>query len=147
MLYTVPPSPPTDITIQSVDIGSTYVRVCWQAPLFLGIPEVTRYEVTATPLGGGTPVTARTTDNSRDVNMTGLLPGTNYEFRVLFYSISWEQDLSGSQTISTPAPRPKDNTLKAPLFHGLGMKSSSHRCVGQQILASIHPCESLETQG
>ena len=89
-----------DVLIQSVDIGSTYARVCWQAPLFLGIPEVSHYEVTATPVSGGTPVTARTTDNSRDVNVTGLLPGTNYEFRVV--AISEFGDVVGSSSQSDP---------------------------------------------
>ena len=86
--------------IQSVDIGPTYARVCWQAPLFLGVPEVSRYEVTATPVSGGTPVTARTTDNSRDVNVTGLLPGTNYEFWVV--AISEFGDVVGSSSQSDP---------------------------------------------
>ena len=86
--------------IQSVDIGTTYARVCWQVPLFLGVPEVSRYEVTATPVSGGTPVTVRTTDNSRDVNVTGLLPGTNYEFRVV--AISEFGGVIGSSSQSDP---------------------------------------------
>ena len=80
-----------------MDIGSTYARVCWQAPLFLGVPEVSRYEVRATPVSGRTPVTARTTDNSRDVN---VLPGTTYEFRVV--AISEFGDVVGSSSQSDP---------------------------------------------
>ena len=76
------------------------MQVCWQAPLFLGVPELSRYQVTATPVGGGTPVTAGTTDSSTELNVTGLAPDTNYEFRVV--AISEFESVTGRSSHSEP---------------------------------------------
>ena len=64
------------------------------------VPEVSRYVVTVIPVRGGTPVTDRTTDNSRYVNVTGLAPGTNYEFRVV--AISEFGEVVGNSSQSEP---------------------------------------------
>ena len=66
----------------------------------MGVPELSRYQVTATPVGGGTSVTAGTTDNSRDLNVTGLAPGTNYQFQVV--AISEFGGVMGSSSQSEP---------------------------------------------
>ena len=41
-----------NVPIQSMNIGPTYVRVHWQAPVFRGIPTVSRYEITVTRADG-----------------------------------------------------------------------------------------------
>ena len=80
---TVPPSRPTNVSIQSVDIGPTFARICWQPPSFRGIPTVSRYLITVTLVNStAQPLTLSTGDATRDFNVTGLAPGTTYEFRV-----------------------------------------------------------------
>ena len=80
---TVPPSQPISIFIQSMGVGLTFARICWQPPSFRGIPTVSRYLITVTPVDGGADSLTFSTNNStRDFNVTGLVPGTRYEFRV-----------------------------------------------------------------
>ena len=80
---TVPPSRPTNVSIQSVDIGPTFARICWQPPSFRGIPTVSRYLITVTLVNStAQPLNLSTGDATRDFNVTGLAPGTTYEFRV-----------------------------------------------------------------
>ena len=77
----VPPSQP--ISIPGVNVGPTFVRIHWQAPSFRGIPAVSRYVITVTQANAtAPPLTFFTTDATRDFNVTGLAPGTTYEFRV-----------------------------------------------------------------
>ena len=86
---TVPPSRPTNVSIQSVDIGPTFARICWQPPTSKGIPAVSRYLITVTQVNStADPLTFFTTDATRDFNVTGLAPGTTYEFRVTAISES-----------------------------------------------------------
>ena len=88
---TVPPSQPRNVSIQSMDIGPTFARVCWQPPSSRGIPTVSRYVITATPVDSRTDsLTFNTADATRDFNVTGLAPGTRYEFRVAAISESEE---------------------------------------------------------
>ena len=76
---TVLPSQPINIFIQSMDVGPTFARICWQPPSFRGIPGV----ITVTPVDGGADSLTFSTNNStRDFNVTGLVPGTRYKFRV-----------------------------------------------------------------
>ena len=80
---TVPPSQPINIFIQSMDVGPTFTRICWQDPSFRGIPGVSRYVITVTPVDGGAdPLTFSTNNGTRDFNVTGLVPGTRYKFCV-----------------------------------------------------------------
>ena len=79
----VPPSHPINVSIQSMDIGPTFARVHWQAPLFRGIPRVSHYEIKVTQVNGSAdPFTFSTADSTRDFNVTGLSPGTRYEICV-----------------------------------------------------------------
>ena len=91
---TAPPSQPTNISIERMDVGPTFARVWWQVPLFRGIPRVSRYVITATPIDGGTDsLTFYHNDSRRDFNVTGLAPGTRYEFHVV--AISESQGIVG----------------------------------------------------
>ena len=66
-----------------MNIGPTYVRVHWQAPVFRGIPTVSRYEITVTRADGrADPLTFYHNDDTRGFNVTGLAPATRYEFYV-----------------------------------------------------------------
>ena len=81
----VPPSPPSNVFIQSMDIGATFARICWQPPSSssIGIPAVSRYVITVTQVNStADPLNFNTTDATEDFNVTGLAPGTTYEFRV-----------------------------------------------------------------
>lgn len=99
---TVPPSQPTDVFIQSTDVGPTFTVICWQLPAFRGIPEVSRYVVTATQTDGGAdPLTFFTDDAIRDFNVTELAPGTRYKFQVA--AISEYKMIVGRSPLSDPA--------------------------------------------
>ena len=72
-----------------MDVGPTFAQVCWQPPSFRGIPGVSRYVITVAPVDDGTDsLTFYHNDTSRDFNVTGLAPGTRYEFRVAAISES-----------------------------------------------------------
>ena len=91
---TAPPSQPTNIFIETMNVGPTFARVCWQLPAFKGIPAVSRYVITATPVDGGTDsLTFYHNDTRRDFNVTGLAPGTRYEFHVI--AISESEGIAG----------------------------------------------------
>jgi len=59
--------------------------------------------------------------------------------------LGWVPDYQYSCT-QTKGQHSQNTFISQPGNEG-NNRSSSHRCVGQQILASIHPCKSLETQG
>ena len=68
-----------------MDIGATFARICWQPPSSssIGIPAVSRYVITVTQVNStADPLNFNTTDATEDFNVTGLAPGTTYEFRV-----------------------------------------------------------------
>ena len=66
-----------------MNIGPTFVKIHWQAPSFRGIPTVSRYVITVTLVNSTAQLrTISTADATRDFNVTGLAPGTIYEFRV-----------------------------------------------------------------
>ena len=76
-----------NISIQSMDIGPTFVRVHWQAPVFRGIPKVSHYEITVTQTDGRADLlTFYDNDEAIVFNVTGLAPATRYEFRVVAIS-------------------------------------------------------------
>ena len=97
----VPPSPPRNVFIQSMDIGATFARICWQPPTSEGIPTVSRYVITVTQVNStAQPLTLNTTDATEDFNVTGLAPGTTYEFRVS--AISESGMVVGQSGLSEP---------------------------------------------
>ena len=72
-----------------MNIGPTFVKIHWQAPSFRGIPTVSRYVITVTLVNSTAQLrTLSTADATRDFNVTGLAPGTTYEFRVAAISES-----------------------------------------------------------
>lgn len=72
-----------NVTIHSMNVGPTFVRVHWQTPSFRGTPGVSRYVITVTQANGtANTLTFFTNNDTRDFNVTGLAPGTMYEFRV-----------------------------------------------------------------
>ena len=98
---TVSPSQPRNVSIQSMDIGPTFARVHWQPPSSRGIPTVSRYVITVTEVNGlADPLTFNTPDATRDFNVTGLAPGTTYEFRVA--AISQSEMVVGQSLPSEP---------------------------------------------
>ena len=66
-----------------MNVGPTFVRVHWQTPSFRGTPGVSHYVITVTQANGAAnTLTFFTNNDTRDFNVTGLAPGTTYEFRV-----------------------------------------------------------------
>ena len=105
----VPPSPPRNVSIQSMDIGATFARICWQPPSFRGIPTVSRYLITVTQVNStADPLTFSTPDATRDFNVIGLAPGTTYEFRVV--AISESGTVVGQSGPSDPFTAATNNT-------------------------------------
>ena len=86
---TVPPSPPRNVSIESMNIGPTFARICWQPPSIKGIPTVSRYLIIVTQVNSTTqPLTLTTADATRDFIVTRLAPGTTYVFCVVAISES-----------------------------------------------------------
>ena len=76
-----------NVSIQNMSIGPTFVRVHWQVPVFRGIPRVSRYEITVTQADHRADLlTFYDIDETVDFNVTGLVPATRYEFRVVAIS-------------------------------------------------------------
>ena len=84
---TVPPSQPINIFIQSMDIGPTFAQICWQDPSFRGIPGVSRYVITVTPVDGGAdPLTFSTNNGTRDfknLHCTSHLQSLKYKKKTM----------------------------------------------------------------
>ena len=74
----VPPSTPTAVNEQGID--GTSVLVCWHVTADIGTAGITRYRVFVDPADVDQPID--TPDNETFFNVTGLLPATEYQFRV-----------------------------------------------------------------
>ena len=76
------PGRPLNLTVD--DVGATWAILCWQMPADTGRPGIARYTVLATNIEDNSTVSASTTDGGivRELNLTDLLPGVDYEFRV-----------------------------------------------------------------
>ena len=77
------PGPPSVPAIEN--IGATWARICWVAPVMADSP-ISRYRIIAREVGGQGIVTENTTTNATMFNITGLLPATNYSFSVVAIS-------------------------------------------------------------
>ena len=64
------------------ETGGTWANVCWQKPSSEGMPGIARYIVIATDTADGTTVNASTEDSATRLNVTNLLPNTQYQFVV-----------------------------------------------------------------
>ena len=80
--FVAPPGQPRSLADE--DIGATWVRICWEPPFDVDFP-ITRYEIIARPLNNvnAMVVNMSTSDNNTFVNVTGLDPGTTYDFSVV----------------------------------------------------------------
>ncbi len=76
----VAPGQPGNLTVD--DIGPTWAALCWQPPEFTGQPGIAKYTVIATNTEDGLTVPVSTTDATTNMRVTGLLPNSQYEFRV-----------------------------------------------------------------
>lgn len=81
----VPPSEPRNV--QHI-IGPTYANLSWTAPIELGRPELSMYEVLAQNLGSGQVERFRTVGNETAISIVGLRFGVNYQFTVVGISES-----------------------------------------------------------
>ena len=81
-ISTVPPGQPRTVSVES--IGATWVRICWEDPFNVEFP-ISNYEIIAhaTDNLGEIIRNMSTPDNDTFVNVTGLLPGTTYNFTVV----------------------------------------------------------------
>ena len=77
------PGPPSIPAVEN--IGATWARVCWDAPMMADSP-ISRYQIIAREIGGAGIVTENTTTNATMFNITGLLPATTYSFTVVAIS-------------------------------------------------------------
>lgn len=83
-MFTATPGPPSNPTVKF--IGASWVHICWTAPLVADSP-ISCYEITARSLDSSTgKVTVSTMSSVTSYNVTGLLPGTTYEFTVVAVS-------------------------------------------------------------
>ena len=79
----VAPGRPLNLSVDG--IGAMWASLSWLSPVYEGRPGISRYTVIATNTDDGSIVSGSTTDGRevvRELNLTGLLPGVEYEFRV-----------------------------------------------------------------
>ena len=80
------PSEPRNVSIDS--IGGTWAVISWLTPVFIGRPPITEYRITATSLlNRNTSTAVQNETNTLAVNVTGLLPATEYKFTVAAVSV------------------------------------------------------------
>ena len=92
----VPAATPTDVIAREV-VG-TAILVCWQQSSDVGTAGVTRYRIYVEPADIPQPID--TPDNETPFNVTGLLPLTQYTFRV--QAITEYQGITVMSSISDP---------------------------------------------
>lgn len=89
-------TPGQPLNLSVVDLGATWAHLCWQAPSNEGEPGIARYNISATP-PSGVEVTAVTVDMSdaTRLNVSGLLPNVEYEFRVRAVAMALDVQSAG----------------------------------------------------
>lgn len=96
-------TPPTPPTIGTATPGDGSAKVTFSPPFIDGGSAVTGYTATATPVAGGTPVTA--TGTSSPITITGLTDGTAYTITVTATNaIGTSQASSPSSSVTPVAP-------------------------------------------
>ena len=93
-LYIVPPSVPFQVTADPANIGPTFIHICWQQGSDMGTPPLSFFHILVQPSN------MYYTTNGTYFNVTGLLPGTEYEFIVTAVSVSG--DVEGESEPSHP---------------------------------------------
>ena len=86
LCYIVPPSAPRNPILHI--IGPNYANLSWTAPVELGRPELSTYEVLAQNLESGQVRRFRTVRNETGISILGLRFGVNYQFTVVALSES-----------------------------------------------------------
>ena len=77
----VPPGQP--VTLREERVGATWIQITWESPPTIDFP-ITRYEVIARAANPNViPKNMSTPNNNTFVNITDLLPGTEYNFTVV----------------------------------------------------------------
>ena len=99
----VAPSRPLNLSVDS--IGAIWASLSWLSPVYEGRPGISRYTVIATNTDDGSIVSGSTTDGGvvRKLNLTGLLPGVEYEFRV--QAVASEKGVENEGVFSDPVAR------------------------------------------
>ena len=100
-IYSVAPGAPQDIQIST--IGSTFVTLLWASSINRGFPELSRHIILVS--GGGVMRNVTVEGSKPNTNVTGLLPGTEYIFRVVAVSVY------GDVTAESPPSNPLNVTL------------------------------------
>ena len=98
------PGQPLNLSVDS--IGAMWASLSWLSPVYEGRPGIARYTVIATNTDdGGSIVSSSTTDGGvvRELNLTGLLPGVGYEFRV--QAVASERGVENESVFSSTVAR------------------------------------------
>jgi hypothetical protein len=107
------PAAPTNLAVTTTTSSSA--SVSFTPPTVPVSPVVTSYTVTATPIGGGAPISSTITAPVSAATISGLSSGTSYKFQVVANS-SGGASLPASVSLrtSTPAPAPAPAPASAP---------------------------------
>jgi hypothetical protein len=108
LVVVVAPSAPEDVTVEQV--GSTWISLSWFQST-RGIPPLSRHMILV--MGGGENRSVSEESSEMAANVTGLLPGTEYMFRVVAVS-----EFRGVQALSPPSdsvPGTTETSVPAPV--------------------------------
>ena len=111
------PDAPTRVTAA---LGNGSADVSFRPPANNGGTAVTRYTVTATPVGGGTPLTAD--GAGAPITIAGLTNGTTYTFTVTATNAAGTSPASAASGALTPAIAP---TVAAPTSADLAITTAT----------------------
>lgn len=117
--FPVTPSEPRNVSVDSV--GGTWAVISWLMPEFIGRPPITEYRITATNLLNANVSTAVQNDtDTLTVNVTGLLPATEYQFTVTAVSVVQATEIFRAESAQSVAE------LGTTLLTGLWILSRTH---------------------
>ena len=90
----VAPGQPYNLSV--VSIGATWISLCWEEPDMAGEPGIARYDILVMNTAEGFTFTASTTDNTTNINVTGLSPNSEYEFSVQAVAVRLDATSQGT---------------------------------------------------
>lgn len=103
--------------------------VSWTPPAEDGLARITDYSVTATPAGGGAPVTVTTTGALTSAAVTGLAPGTAYSVVVRARGAGTGAASTPATATTAPSPAAPAATVPAPPAPPTGAPTSTSQVV------------------